>query len=673
MKRRDADAALAALGLLRREGFDAPDLAKLEQTAQALRQQVGQERQQQIDRERRAARLSKGLEEIRGALSQRDPDAALAAIGLLRRDGLDAPDLVPLERDAQALQKQLSKARQEEIDQQRRGARLSRGVTEIRAALDKRDADAAAAALGMLKREGFGGSDLAPFERDVAALQQQIEKERREQIDQQRRTARLARGLEDIRAALERRDPGAAAGLIDQLKKDGLDSPDFSGLQRDIKALGKQLEQERKAAASAAAAAAAAASGSASVAAEPWRQVVPGGSWAGSKLPLIGVAAAALLVIGGGTAWLMRGGGGTPAAPPAAATQTASNATTTPGVARPADSPRPVSPGTGTPAPGPGEPTAAESPANTTASPAAAPVGSDAARLLVEVTRAERGGNLREAARMLGQIQSGVPRNAPEAGQAAARLRGIAGTAQRRATQARERAEDANAVGNDDFLSAARAFTQAQRTASRDPQQAIGQFLDAEAGFDRARTSGNADAGRPTASPPTATPQAPPVQPTPQVIRELPKPEPPPPTSAPQPPPQQAPPAQRPAPPAAPDTSADRKAVESVVRRYFSARSTLDIGAIQQVYPGLPADRERGILRQIQGACSEFSERPVDVNVLTVEPQEAMVRTRAQTSCKQKAGGQVNESGVYSVVLELRKSPAGTWQISLVNRPDAAR
>jgi hypothetical protein len=248
----------------------------------------------------------------------------------------------------------------------------------------------------------------------------------------------------------------------------------------------------------------------------------------------------------------------------------------------------------------------------------------------------------------------------------------LVNTAQQRATQSRDRAERANAVGRDSYMDASRAFTQGQRIASQNPAQAIDEFLTAEAGFDQARAeaAAAAAAAQPAPATPVPAPQQPPVQPlpTPTVPRDVPKPtEPVPTTPAPQPPVTTAP------KPAAPDNSADRNAAEAVVRRYFAARSGLDLAGMQQVYPGLPADRERGALRNIQGACSEFSESPVEVNVLSVDSQEAVVRTRAQTTCKQKAGGQTTTTPPYRVFFELKKGASGTWQVAAVNRPDQTR
>jgi ketosteroid isomerase-like protein len=92
------------------------------------------------------------------------------------------------------------------------------------------------------------------------------------------------------------------------------------------------------------------------------------------------------------------------------------------------------------------------------------------------------------------------------------------------------------------------------------------------------------------------------------------------------------------------------------------------------VYPSVPVDRERGFLRNTQGACSEFSESPVGgVNVLSVEGQEAEASTRTQTSCKQKAGGKTDVRGPFRVFFVLRKTASGGWQITSVNRPDQTR
>jgi hypothetical protein len=324
---------------------------------------------------------------------------------------------------------------------------------------------------------------------------------------------------------------------------------------------------------------------------------------------------------------------------------------------------------TPTPAPGPTPPTTPGP--STPSGPESTPAGtSEGARLIAEALRAERGGDLQAAARALGRVPAGTP----EAGQAASRLRSLAGNAQQRASQARDRAEQANAVGNDEFLSASRSFTEGRRVASQNPQQAIEQFLSAEAGFNRAREVRPAQPTTPSTGPqppapvpgPTIPPEVKPATPTPitpapvspPVERKEPEPRPVAPTPAPAP---------------VPDNSAEKSAVDRVVRQYFTARSTLDVARILQVYPGLPADRERSTLRSIQGACSEYSEAPVDVNVMSVDGQEAVVRTRAQTTCKQKAGGQTRTTDPYRVFFELKKVASGTWQITTVNRPDQAK
>jgi hypothetical protein len=250
--------------------------------------------------------------------------------------------------------------------------------------------------------------------------------------------------------------------------------------------------------------------------------------------------------------------------------------------------------------------------------------------------------------------------------------------ARQRAEQSRDRAEQANAIGNDDFMSASRMLTAGQRMADRDPSQAVGQFLDAEAGFERARvTAASAANTRPTtpqggASPPT-TPgggAAKPVIPT-----EVPSGPTPGTPSKPVETPSKPTPVPTPAPtpvPTAPDTSADQKLVEATVRRYHSARSSLDLAQVQQVYPGVPANRERDTLRSIERACETFSEQPTQISVVSVSAQEAIVRSRAQTSCKQKAGGRDVQSPPFEVFITLRKT-GGSWQIAQVNRPDRAR
>ena len=123
--------------------------------------------------------------------------------------------------------------------------------------------------------------------------------------------------------------------------------------------------------------------------------------------------------------------------------------------------------------------------------------------------------------------------------------------------------------------------------------------------------------------------------------------------------------------PTGPDP-AEQKLVEATVRRYFSARSSLNLAQVQQVYPDVPASRERDTLRSIERACETFSEQPTQISVVSVSGQEAIVRSRAQTTCKPKAGGRDVQSPVFEVFITLRKN-GGAWQIAQVNRPDQAR
>ena len=249
--------------------------------------------------------------------------------------------------------------------------------------------------------------------------------------------------------------------------------------------------------------------------------------------------------------------------------------------------------------------------------------------------------------------------------------------ARRRADRAREQAEQANAVGNDVFFAAARTMTQAQRAADSNPQQALGQFLDAESGFDRARAAAAGTAGtRPPTTPgvtqaPGQTQTPPGARPRPEIPREVP-----PVNAGPAQPPVSTPakPEEpRPAPaPSGPDTSAEQKQVEAVVRRYFSARSSLNLQQVRQVYPGVPAGREGDTLRRIERACETFSEQPTQISVVSVTAQEAIVRSRAKTTCRQRAGGRETDIPEVEVFITLRKN-GGVWQISQVNRPDRVR
>ncbi len=686
----DADAALLAIEQLRADGFTGDVLDGLGREASALHERHERERQQQIERDRQAARLAAGLTEVKAAIARRDPDAALAAIALLRRDGLDGPEFASLEAHARTLQQQVARERQQQIEQQRRDTRLARGVAEIRTAIEKRDADAAAASLALLEREGFSASDLAAHAKQVRALQDQIEKERRDQIERDRRAARLARGIEDARAALRRRDARAAIDALGQLEKEKIDAPELPALKREAKTLEKQLERERREAAAAAAVTAAAGGGLAPgeprVAAEPWAQPVAAGPSI-PKLPLlVGAGVLVALLAIGGVWWALR----TPGAPTGtqqAAGELASPAAPTPATAAAGENPVTGSPVAETPTPGDSRadsrplddapPAATTSGAETTAAVTQPGVETEASRLISESARLERRGELRGAAQLLEQARSSASSHPADAGVIAARLRSMVSQARRRADRAREQAEQANAVGNDEFFAAARTMTQAQRAADSNPQQALGQFLDAESGFDRARAAAAGTAGtRPSTTPgqtqaPGQTQTPPGVRPRPEIPREVP-----PVNAGPTQPPVSTPakPEEpRPAPaPSGPDTSAEQKQVEAVVRRYFSARSSLNLQEVQQVYPGVPASRERDTLRSIERACETFSEQPTQISVVSVTAQEAIVRSRAKTTCRQRAGGRETDIPEVEVFITLRKN-GGVWQISQVNRPDRVR
>ena len=120
-----------------------------------------------------------------------------------------------------------------------------------------------------------------------------------------------------------------------------------------------------------------------------------------------------------------------------------------------------------------------------------------------------------------------------------------------------------------------------------------------------------------------------------------------------------------------PDTSAEHRLIEATVRRYFAARSQLDLAAVQAVYPGVPAQRERDQFRLLEGSCSEFSEQPLGVDVLRLAGATATVQARVQTTCRPRAGRSVPPRTV-DIMVTLEKA-ADTYKITQVNRPDQAK
>lgn len=243
----DLDAAFAALGVLRRDGFDSPEMAALEAEAQTLRQQIAREHSARVEQARRDARLAQSLDSVRHALDARDPDAALAALSLLRRDGFDVPAIQAMELEARNLQQLVAGEHSERLEQERRQARLAQSLADVRAAIEQRDPEAAAAVLGLLRRDGFDVPAMAALEVEAQNLQQEVARERSERLEQERRLARLAQSLAEARAAIERRDPEAAAAALGLLRRDGFDVPAIGPLELETQQLQQQVDRERSA------------------------------------------------------------------------------------------------------------------------------------------------------------------------------------------------------------------------------------------------------------------------------------------------------------------------------------------------------------------------------------------------------------------------------------------
>lgn len=79
------------MALLRSEGF-ATEADGIEPEVNALLEDAARQRRQQIDRGGRTSRLTRDAAAIRQALERRDPDAALAVLDTLQREGLSLPD-----------------------------------------------------------------------------------------------------------------------------------------------------------------------------------------------------------------------------------------------------------------------------------------------------------------------------------------------------------------------------------------------------------------------------------------------------------------------------------------------------------------------------------------------------------------------------------------------------
>jgi D-alanyl-D-alanine carboxypeptidase/D-alanyl-D-alanine-endopeptidase (penicillin-binding protein 4) len=108
--------------------------------------------------------------------------------------------------------------------------------------------------------------------------------------------------------------------------------------------------------------------------------------------------------------------------------------------------------------------------------------------------------------------------------------------------------------------------------------------------------------------------------------------------------------------------------VEAVVRRYFAARTGLDVAAVQQVYPGLLAERERATMRSIREACQEFSERATAVSIISSTADEALARAVVEATCRQRVGRPLRQTHQVEVDLTVRKDASGDWGIVKVER-----
>ena len=713
----DHRAAAAALGLLRAEGFDQPELAALESEVRGLQQQTARERVAQLEREQRDGRLAQGTAQVRAAMGARDFDAAFAALGLLRRDGFDVPMVAALELEAQNLQQEVARERFEQLERERRDARLANAVDEIRSALRGRTPEPALATLGLLRRDGFDSPEIAALQEEASALQQQIDHERFEQLERERRRVRLAEELAAVRAAIEKRDPDAAAAAVGLLRRDGFDT-EADGVQDEVEALdedvarqrrehieregrasrltrdaaqiraslerrdpdaaiailealqhdGLSLPDQRKLAKEARKLRdhllheqAAAAAESVQKATATQTRTRPG---AGTSLPrwLLPAAVVAVLAVGGvaGT-WLMSRRAPVPGEKGPAVTVPA-----TPSPATPSSVPGANAERTGS-APAAAAP---EAPAEPAAAAVQAPAFEQARRL-------ERRGDLRGAARTLSNLAGKAPQSA-DAAAAIGRLKELTVESRQRAEQARQRAVAAGASATSEFSAGSRRFEQAARAAARGPVlEGITGFLDAEASFDRsaattlasaAPTPGLAADVETTSAPVPTSPSAPPVT-SGSAVGPLPV-TPPRGTDTPT-APVVEPSANLPA-STVPvlGAAADQQPIETAVRLYFAARSRLDFARVQDVYPGA-TDRERTQLRRIEAACSAFSEEALRVEILRHDGSRARVQADVRSTCRPRAG-RSGPPNVVDITLTLEKV-GSTYRIIQVNRPDQAK
>ncbi len=718
LQRQDADGALATLRFLRREGLHSPDIADLERQADAMLQELLRHRQADLERDRRSARFRDGVGGVRAALEAGDHAAAAAALGLLREEGFDHPELAALASEAQRREQRKARERVEQLVREQRDERLAQGVERVRAAIGAGDFDAALAALGLLRRDGFDTPEVAALQGEARALQQQVVRERAERLERERRRVRLAQELADVRAAIQKRDPDAAAAALGLLRRDGFDT-EADAVQDEVRALDEEvarqrrehIEREGRASRLTRDAAqireslerrdpdaaltilealkhdglalpnqrrlakearklrdhllheqAAAATESVQKATSTQTRTTPG---PGNGRPrwLLPVAAVAVLAVGTvGGIWLLSRRAAVPVETEPAVTVAATPSSATPS-SEPAANAGPEG----------------SAPAAAAAGPPADPGPAVAeAPALEQATRLERRGDLRGAARALAKLAGEAPQSAGAAA-ANGRLEGLAVESRQRAEQARQRASAAGASRTREFSAGSRQFEQAARAAASGPVvEGITGFLDAEASFARAAATAFASTAL---SPGPAVAVATTSAPVPTTVPDqtvasgraiAPPPLPPP--GAPDTPtaPVTVPPSPSPATSTVPvlGAHADQKPIETAVGLYFAARSPLDFAGIQAVYPKA-TDRERTQLRSLEAACSAFSEEVLGVEILRHGGSTAIVQAHVRSTCRQRAG-RSGPPRIVDITMTLEKS-GNTFRITQVNRPDRAR
>ena len=121
---------------------------------------LGDQRRRGEEEQRRIAR-ARGIEQATALIVGNDADGALRVLADLRAAGFVDDEIVTVEQRANDLRLALAQER-------RRAAMLARGLDGIRAAMARRDADAALLGVEQLREDGFDAAELATLERQAS-------------------------------------------------------------------------------------------------------------------------------------------------------------------------------------------------------------------------------------------------------------------------------------------------------------------------------------------------------------------------------------------------------------------------------------------------------------------------------------------------------------------------